>query len=315
MEVVKGLDIKRTAQGIAVARLHYTADPDKDPDTDKGRLWLNDAISMYPGGMNSLLWRREMEIDWSAGSGELVFDYFSEKEREIVIDPTVFNERFLANCKFYGGMDWGRRNPACFHVYVEDSNGYFYSIWEYYDVGKNVTQVAEVIRACPYYERLEWIAADPSMWTETQAKANGFTSLARIFQEDLPDELRLGKLMPAHARGDMMGVERFHNMFACTPPKFRISKLCRKQIQEFRNLKYAPKLYDKNEPEKLLDKDNHAFDSAKYFLLSHPTAKILVERPKFGTLGHLNEKAEIARQIALETGGDPQEIFNDIYGE
>jgi len=53
-------------------RLHYSADPDKDPATEAGRLWLAQAKS----GMSEARWRKEYEIDYGALGGQLVFPGF-----------------------------------------------------------------------------------------------------------------------------------------------------------------------------------------------------------------------------------------------
>lgn len=308
------MTVKRNSQGNLVVRLHYSADPEKNPATPEGKAWYDRAVKLYHGGANSLGWRREMEIDWSAGVGELVFPYFTEKEPLILCDPTMFNAQFLDRCRLYGGMDWGRRNPYSFHVYAEDPDGFFYSIYEIYGTNKPYALVAEQIRNCPYYDRLENIAADPSMWNNNQDRKDGFTSTARMFYEELPEGSRIDKLMRAHGRSDMLMVEKLHAYWNAPNPKFKISKMCPRQISEFKNLKFAPNVYDKNEPEKLLDKDNHATDDFKYFVLSHPSAKQTEEKPKFGTISYYNQCVEAASEVAAESGMDFQEAFNEIYG-
>lgn len=314
MDPVKGLTIKKNRAGITVIRLHYSADPDKDPDTEKGKEWFDRAIQMYPGGVNSLGWRREMEIDPNAGVGELVFPEFAEKEREILCDPFLVDGKY----RLYGGMDWGARNPVAFYVVAYGPDEVFYVIWEYqeslylenksiYDVAKNIKQ------RCPYYDRLEWIAADPTMWTENQARKDGFTSNARMFFEDLPPELKIDKLMPAHHRSDMLFVQKLKGYWSEPPYRVLVSKQCPQLIQEYRNLRYPPRIETVNEAEKILDKNNHGWDATKYLILSHPASGTAKTERKLGTYGYLNECSMAAERIARETGRSRDEVFREIY--
>lgn len=65
----RGISTRRTKLGFNILRLHYTADPDKDPQTPAGAAWLASAKS----GMSEARWRQEYEIDYGALGGQLVF--------------------------------------------------------------------------------------------------------------------------------------------------------------------------------------------------------------------------------------------------
>lgn len=306
-----GLLLLRNKQKHRVIRLHYSADPDKNPDTEKGRQWVEVETGKLPGGKTSLLWRREMEIDFGAGSGELVFPEFFGMEDEIVCDPFVLDETY----NIFGGFDWGVRNPLSFHVYAEAPDGTMYSVWELYETGRTVAYTARAIRECPYYDRIQWIAADPSIWTENQMKKDGFTSVAAMMQdEDEVGKFVIDKLMPAHDRSDVSGISRFKMLWSLKPVKFKIFANCVNQINEFKNLKYPERKETTNETEKILDKNNHTWDDAKYFVLSHPNAKIMEQKPKHGTIAYLNEITELAVAASKMSGRTVQEEFNDIYG-
>ena len=60
----KGIRQWTTPAGVDVLEIHYSADPDKDPDTEKGKLWLQSALKGYVGGMRNPDWQREYEIAW-----------------------------------------------------------------------------------------------------------------------------------------------------------------------------------------------------------------------------------------------------------
>jgi hypothetical protein len=69
---MKGISIRTTSLGFHVLRLRYDADPDKDPATEQGRRWLEQAKA----GMSEARRRKEYEIDYGALSGQLVFPEF-----------------------------------------------------------------------------------------------------------------------------------------------------------------------------------------------------------------------------------------------
>lgn len=306
---MNGLIVKENKQGHKVIRLHYSADPFKTPE------WAEKEAAKYSGGRTSLLWRQEYEIDFNAGSGELVFPEFSELEGLLTCDPFI-TEKNADDFTWFGGFDWGTRNPFSFHAYAESKEQIFYSAWEYYGERQPIPVVAKNIKQCPFYDRIQWIAADPSIWTENISKKDGFTSVATMFSD--PDEVGeenvIDKLMPAHDRSDVSGINKFKTLWNAVPPKFVIFKTCQNQINEFKNLKYPERREIVNETEKILDKNNHSWDDAKYFVLSHPYAKGYDEKPKFGTMKYLHKITTLASQMAEMKGTSVQEEFNLLYG-
>jgi RHS repeat-associated protein len=64
--VTKGISTRTTSLGFHVLRLHYSSDRDKDPATEAGRLWMEQAKA----GMSDARWRKEYEIDYGALSGQ-----------------------------------------------------------------------------------------------------------------------------------------------------------------------------------------------------------------------------------------------------
>lgn len=71
MRPMLGMEMTRNPlNGFVVVRTHYTA------DHYRRGTWAARAAPKY-GGMKSWRWRREMEIDWHARSGKLVFENFN----------------------------------------------------------------------------------------------------------------------------------------------------------------------------------------------------------------------------------------------
>jgi hypothetical protein len=73
-----GITQWETKDGIVVIRVHYSADPDKDPATPEGKKWLDNRLVGYPGGVRGHAWRSEMEIDFSVFHGKPIYPTFVE---------------------------------------------------------------------------------------------------------------------------------------------------------------------------------------------------------------------------------------------
>lgn len=304
------LPVYRNRNKHVIVPLHYSADPNKDPHTVEGKAWFIEAENAYLGGSSSLGFRRELEMDWSAGSGELVFANFIDMESKILVNPFIPDTTY----ELYGGLDWGDNNPCAFLVLAFDLYGKCTVVWEWYqDHVPSIEAVAQAILMCPYYDRLRRIMADPTMWNENQYQQSGKTSLARIFSEDLPENLRIQKLVPAHYRSDTLMIQKMQIRWNSESVRLQISKICGNLIRELRNLRYRETRGDINNSDKIINKDNHAWDALKYCLLSHPSSQVKEDKPKYGTLGYINEIAQEAEDIAARTGQDVQDVFNDLY--
>ena len=86
--------------GFCNARVHYSADPDKDPSTPKGKAWYDTVRQGYP----SYLWDQEMEINFSVTPGMPVYCDTSL----IKIRPQAYRPWLIVQ----SGLDFGRRMPG-----------------------------------------------------------------------------------------------------------------------------------------------------------------------------------------------------------
>ena len=261
---MKGLDVYKTKDGFTVARLHYTADPDKDPAINPA--WIENSLKGTPGGRNGHLWRKEYEIDFSAYAGQLLCGQIINKHRDKIIKHVIAESLW----NFYGSMDWGRNNPASFHVYAVDRQGIIYSIYEIYLRDVSIPDFVSLIKACEWYQLLKWISADPSIWNNNQETKDGLRSLNDMFIDEgltlfkasnRNEELAINELMD---RWDKLDTQE---------PGFIISPKCQKQVWEFENLRYqelSTAMLDRvNNKENLVDKDNHSWDDYKYFISTY----------------------------------------------
>lgn len=118
--VRRGVKTWRTASGVAVVRVHYSADPEKDNER-----WLQQQLLGYVGGMGGRDWRREMEIDFEAYDGDPVYPMFSPED--CVKD--VAYERHL---ELWVGIDVGYRHPAVTFWQFEPRTSQLRALREFY---------------------------------------------------------------------------------------------------------------------------------------------------------------------------------------
>ena len=277
---IPGFTCKITSTGIGVRRLHYSADSSKRPGTDKGDTWLASEALAYPLGMDDPRWKKEMEIKYGALGGTYVFPRWEtwKANGAIVIPPFE-----PAGYRLYGSYDHGYNSPSAFLIHGINSDGVMTTLWEFYSDHVPAHQIAEMIKGkdiwCnnkrfpgnPYAGRESFIVADPSIWAEDNPQLNGPNkSTAKIFRE-------CGvHMIPGERGGDITVAEWLVGLHWKDPlhPTYRITANCENLIWELEMLRH--KSYSSqvalihNDPEELVDKDNHAWDAVKYFLKRFP---------------------------------------------
>src|SRR5260370_10823386 len=251
----EGLRIKRNAvNGFVVATLHYTADASK-----RSQKWL-DTVKQ---GMTTSKFEREYEISYTAQFGERVFPEFLEK-KELIVVP-----EFEAEGQVWAGFDYGARNPSSFHVYTYEG-GCFYAVWELYKPCKNIPEFALELKGCPYYSRIKYIAADPSLWGKRTHNAAGEPErVANLFIKEGIMKLISGST----DESSWIGIMRKH--WENEEPTFKITQNCRGMLKEFEGATFQDFANDRlsataNFKESVRAKVNHAWDDAKYFFNSQP---------------------------------------------
>jgi hypothetical protein len=70
LTISKGCSVRRTLYGQSIMRLHYSAIPERDPDTPEGAAWKKRERATYS---SQSAWNKEQEIDYLAQGGESVF--------------------------------------------------------------------------------------------------------------------------------------------------------------------------------------------------------------------------------------------------
>lgn len=295
-----GISERLTKSGIPVLRLHYSADPAKRPGTPEGDAWLAQAIQGYPGGTKSPRWRKEMEVDYGAlGGTKLIPDWENLKQNPHIVcrpfEPTGF--------RLYGSYDHGWLHKAAYHVHGINSDGKKFTLWEFWDNHVPYTYIARIIKgervrvppqgcAChpeprefmgnPYAGQEVFKVADPSLWAEDQPQNTGeMKSMAKLFRAE-------GVYFTSGDRGGDITFGEWLLQYWEDPdkPLYSITTACPGLIFEIGQQRHKPisdkAALNRSQPEELVDKDNDAWDSAKYWHMKFPPkalAQTAAQRP------------------------------------
>ena len=104
-----------------VMAIHYTADPNKDPERDWEE-WVKDEKRWFPKDK----WNKEYEIDFSSKSGQLVFgpEYCD-------FDSSIhFIDSIDVKWEMIFSLDFGQSNPNAAYVGVYDKDWVLYILDE-----------------------------------------------------------------------------------------------------------------------------------------------------------------------------------------
>jgi hypothetical protein len=294
-EVIRGVQLRRKENGIPVLSIHYSADPDRDPETETGKAWFQRARGEYP---SQSAWDREQEMNALAGGGERVFArVLGPRFHDLVVitDPKWRPDPRWDTVR---GMDHGKTNATALEQAYVDFEGNVYFCGEYYSMARpgwsnDVAVNAPEMLKLPGLDKMRWCMADPSIFPDTELQADGtYSSVNKIYREHGVKFLQCydGEL------SDLTFVERILSdyWFDLEHRKPRLYIVCRNESDR---LQPGPHPYDspnllwelnrakraqltprqmltRNPTENIVDKSNHARDAMKYiiFRLKRPTA-------------------------------------------
>lgn len=309
VQIMPGLTVRLTAGGIVVGRLHYSANPERNPDLAPD--WKTEERRTYTSQAS---WDREQEIVDEAGGGELVFaDTLLTWWKKIVIEDPAW--RPDPEWRVEGGMDHGKTNPTSVERAYHGFDGTIYLCGEYYQPGKEIWQHAPVMKKMPDFARMEPCYADSTIFSVTsqQSQRPGEAVARAKSYGELYAEQGIENLVPFGGdRSDVSFAGRLHLHWADLEHREPTVKIvCRKysetpqfglhpwdcpnllwELMRCRRVKLtAQQLLSRNASEAIVDKDNHAIDALKYEIMSHPepTRKTLERR--------VNERVEELRKV------------------
>ena len=319
--MIPGLTTRITSQGQAVVRLHYSADTRKRPGTVAGDAWLTEAARSYPGGRASPRFLKEMEIDYGALGGTRLFPEWAQWSTNGLIVVPYFKPE---GWKIYGSYDHGWRNPSCYLVHGVNFDGDIVTLWEFYGSGVPIGSIAKIIKGeavklqdgrrfdgNPFGGQETYRIADPSIWAEDQpSNDNTYKSVYEAFRDS-------GVLFNKGERGGDSTVASWligYFWQDMAHPRYRITEACPKLIWELGQQRYkefsASVAMNRDQPEELVDKDNHAYDALKYFIRRFPPSPSKPKPPvRAATFTWWR------RQSVDERRGAPMRSFTVLRGE
>jgi len=269
----KGMRSWETPSGVYVLEVHYTSDPAKDPARD-GKKWYDEAVKGYIGGIESSGWKTEMEIDYKAGGGDPVFPFAQSAASPIFI-ASIDPKDAIRDMEIYAGYDYGADSPSAMPVWGIDKNRRPHALWELYEPCLNIQEHTDKMKACPYWEHINYIVCDPSIMSKTQQTANGKESLAEQFAK-YGVTFRRGR-----RAADVPNAVRFLTEYWGNPlnPTAFITADCPAGMSEVRDLRWERHLSQaverrKNNPGKIRDKNNHWWDATSYLFDTLPGFKL-----------------------------------------
>lgn len=292
----RGLRSFVTMSGNPILEVHYSADPDKRPETEQGASWLKRASSRYTGGVKSPEWQREMEIRYNAAGGFLIFPELSNPLSKIWHRPLTPRDVISMNLKLYGGYDFGQRSSSAFTIWGQSPERVWYLIDEIYEPCLNYVDHCRRIKENPYVAAgmVKKIVCDPQMSAEVHATKRGNVSTLSLFEGE-------GVMMTPGLKGaDMLFMQLLKHWWS-DPENIgcHICENCWNSKREFQGLRwhvYKNKTaMDRNQPEKIMDKNNHTFDSGAYLHATMPKPPLMKAqgtKRRWYTVDEIREKRE-----------------------
>lgn len=295
IEWPRGMRSWETNSGAWVLEVHHTADPKKDPLRD-GLEWYKKAVKKtgYGGDYESTGWQVEMNINYGAGGGDPVFPFL--KPGCAIFTDGVVPEKWLRDgSRFFAGYDYGAQNPSAFEVLRAAPDGTIWTAWEVHEPCVDMARHVEKIKSCPYWDKIEIIVCDPSIYAKTQQTAAGLKTLGALFEDH-------GLYMVPGRRGqDVTVAQRLRADEWSNPedPKFFLTKATPHVNREYMGLKWeeyssAAVELRRNAPEKIRQKDNHGTDAHALILdygIDFPV--FTTKRDDYGTYNYHREQMKI----------------------
>ena len=278
MNVPKGMSVTMSKLGFPVLRIHYSADPDKDPATEAGKKWVLKIAKRYQLGMADAGWQREMEMNADIGDAEPVFPQLADPLCPIFCPRPSDTE--IEGMDLYAGFDYGSRNPSSWTVVGVKKDHTIWFVHEVYKPCENYFELVKEIKAWKYFERVKYTIADPSILSQCvhPGQDGKLHTMGELFAD-------AGFSLVAGRRGqDVACALKLKSEYWNDPSTLRayITDSCPAGQRECRLLMWE-KLSEKaairrNNPEKIRQKNNHWFDAAALVLDSLPEFKARVEK-------------------------------------
>jgi len=246
----KGLTVwKNPGNAFFVIRLHYSADPRKDPDTEEGRKWKRRAQR----GQSQSGWNQEYEIDSTALAESLVYNFKPEIH---ILNAEITD--IPGSWPIFHTADVGMAAPTVGLWAVCTPTGDIICVYEYYKRNRTIEENAFAMNSIEEQQGLQPILSkiDPSafdrMFTGVTT-AGEYVTAGRYYgpaNNDLKPGIEVVKQYLKNAENGKS-------------PGLYFLPSCKETFKEFRNYRVG----NQDKPKKGND---HAMDCIRYLLMMPP---------------------------------------------
>lgn len=295
-ERIKGLKYwKNPKNDFNVIALHYSSDPNKDPERD-GKEWYEAERK----GVLRATWIKEYEIDFTTKAGKLIYGpEFCD------FDPNVHfiqSFEFEEPVEYLLALDFGQRHPTCALVGIWTLDNCLYIIDEYYKPAIPSVSSREMFTQFEYLlENLEdkslrekrLISSDffqiriidPTTRAKNRTKVIEGEELPYSVCEEFYDN---GWEFEPGNNSLSAGITRIREYFQLDSNnkarlyifKDKCPYLC-KEIENYRYRELTEtQEKTKSKSEEPIKKDDHSVDALRYMIMTRPTTPQIAEKPK-----------------------------------
>lgn len=295
---MRGIQRWELETGGRVLRVHYTADPTKDPERD-GAQFVSRYSKKFDGGTDGSDWKQEMEIDFLAKSGTRIYENWDASKH--IVAP--LSAEFLENHPgpYWRAMDYGKRNPTVCLWFTEYDGQYILFREFHMPAGKDIEIVKKAIHSLSAESEYKFTVIDP-----------------RADRSDIPGNvstpftlLNTGEYsvnaMKANSSGAGIDLTR-QWLFS---GRFVVTSDCPYFIEEIEAYEYedwSEATGKKHNPKETpLKKNDHCMNAWKYFAnavqyrdATKPAdEKVIPIRPRYQEIARMNDRRFIGRRAVM----------------
>jgi len=297
-EKIKGLKVWKNAKNkFTVAMLHYSADPNKDPERNGKEWYEKERI-----GTPLADWNKEYEIDFSSRAGKLIFgSEFCD------FNPAIhfINSFEIEQAEYLMSLDFGQNNPTSAHIGAWTPDNRLYIIDEYYKPALPSVSSREMFEQFRYLMsddlefRLKSISQkrmaadiafqikviDPSTAAKNRTKVKEGEEIAYSVLEDFYDHGWDFSLANNDVNARITRIREYFQLDSNGKAHLYIFKdKCPNLCIEILNYRYKKltELQEKtrNQPEEPVKKNDHAVDDLGYMIMTRPYNPEEPDKPK-----------------------------------
>lgn len=265
-----------------------------------------DDMDFYMMGMD----KEEREVrekgTFVARSG-LVFPVFAQQQEKFVVAPHIPPVEW----EWYMSIDHGWNNPTAVLWHAVSPSGEIVTFAEHYAPNMTVSEHSAVIleREAAWGKEPDVRTGDPAM---KQTSGITGTSVIQTYAEH-----GIYLAVEGIPRSVVVGIEKMQEYLRVRPngkPTWTITSNCHNLIRELKKLRWATyssdkHAYEMNKQEEIHKKDDHAADSARYFMTMMPDL-----RPNYGRQLTPDEKTPTTisyMDLLAKMSADPSVVFLD----